>query len=73
MEDDAIPKTLPARNIPIVMKSQVKAEIERVTTRGILIPVSEPTEWVNLMAGVQKSNGQLRICLDPQPLNKVLV
>ena len=51
--------------ILIAIKSQVKAEIEHLTIRGILIPVSEPTEWVNQMAVVRKSNGQLRICLDP--------
>ena len=73
IENNAIPKALPARNIPIAIKSQVKTEIERQTTSGIPIPASEPTEWINQMAVVQKSNGQLRICLDPQPLNKVLV
>ena len=51
----------------------MKDEIDSLVERGILLPVSEPKEWVNQMAVVQKSNGKLRICIDPQPLNKVLV
>lgn len=73
VEDDATPKALPARNIPLAIKSKVKSEIDSLVERSILIPVTEPTEWVNQMAVVKKSNGQLRICIDPQPLNKVLL
>ncbi|XP_047987077.1 uncharacterized protein K02A2.6-like isoform X1 [Leguminivora glycinivorella] len=37
--------------------------IEKVTT---------PTDWVNAIVPIEKSNGQLRICLDPRPLNKAI-
>jgi len=73
VDSNATPKALPARNIPIAIKEQVKTEIDTLVERGILEPVSEPTEWVNQMAVVRKSNGKIRICIDPQPLNKVLV
>ena len=48
-------------------------ELEELTERGILIQVTEPTEWVNQMAIARKVNGKLCLRLDPQPLNKVLV
>ena len=51
----------------------MKAEIESLTKRGILEPVTEQTEWGNLMAVVRKQNGKLRICIDANQLNKVLV
>ena len=35
-------------------------------------PISEPTQWVSQMAIVNKKNGSLRICIDPQPLNTAL-
>ena len=41
--------------------------------RGILVPVDEPTQWVSQMAVVVKQNGNLRLCLDPQPLNQALM
>jgi len=40
--------------------------------RGILKPVTEPTEWVNQMAIAQKADGNIRICIDPAHLNKAL-
>ncbi|MCG8429883.1 MAG: DDE-type integrase/transposase/recombinase, partial [Candidatus Omnitrophica bacterium] len=66
------PKVLPARKIPLAMKDKVKAEIETLCQRGILVPVTEPTEWVSQMAVTEKSNGRYRICIDPQPLNEAL-
>ncbi|XP_052253072.1 uncharacterized protein K02A2.6-like [Dreissena polymorpha] len=72
VEEDAKPVVLPARKIPIAIQGQVKQELDKLVERGILVPVKEPTEWVNQMAVVRKSSGCLRICLDPQPLNKVL-
>ncbi|KAL3887489.1 hypothetical protein ACJMK2_027430 [Sinanodonta woodiana] len=73
LTDDAKPRALPARNIPLTVRTEVKEQIDLLIERGILIPVTEPTEWVSQMAITKKSNGSWRICLDPQPLNKVLV
>ena len=73
VDPNASPRALPARNIPLTIRDKVKEELEKLTERGILIPVTELTKWVNQMAIVRKVNGTLCICLDPQPLNKVLV
>lgn len=72
--DPEIPtKALPSRNIPLALKDDVKKELEKLVTRGILVPIQEPTKWVSQMAVVRKGNGSLRICIDPQPLNKALM
>ena len=34
--------------------------------------MNEPTEWVNSVVIVKKSNGDLRICLDPRSLNQAI-
>ena len=34
--------------------------------------VEEPTPWVSQMAVTEKKDGSLRICIDPQELNKAL-
>lgn len=39
---------------------------------NIIKAVSEPTEWVNSMVVVAKKNKDLRICIDPRDLNKVI-
>ena len=71
--DPTVPqKVLPCRKIPIAPREEVKAELDHLLSRGILILVEEPTPWVSLMAVVRKSNGKLRLCIDPQPLNVAL-
>ena len=32
----------------------------------------EPTDWVNSLVIVEKANGQMRLCIDPKDLNKVV-
>lgn len=73
ISSNATPVALPARNIPLAIRDNVKDELNKLVDRGVLIPVTEPTEWVNQMAVPRKRNGNIRICLDPQPLNKVLI
>ncbi len=36
----------------------------------VIVKVKEPTEWVNSMVIVHKSNNKIRVCLDPRNLNK---
>ena len=74
VERDAKPKALPSRRIPIAMQKEVKVQLDSLVERGVLVPVEEPTPWVSQMAITRKeSDGSLRICIDPQALNAVLV
>ena len=66
------PKVLPCRKVPLAIENDVKQELDRLVSKGVLEPVTEPTEWVSQMAIVHKNNGKLRICIDPQPLNSAL-
>ena len=38
----------------------------------IITPIEEPTDWVSSLVIVEKPNGQLQICLDPQHLNQAV-
>nr|XP_019546701.2 uncharacterized protein K02A2.6-like [Aedes albopictus] len=40
--------------------------------QGIIAYVDYPTDWVSNMQVVEKSNGGLRICLDPKALNQCI-
>ena len=71
-DGDIAPKILPCRKIPIALQQGVKTELDILVKRGILVPVDEPTQWVSQMAVVVKQIGNLRLCLDPQPLNQAL-
>ena len=71
-DSDVQPRTLPCRTVPIALRDRVKEELDRLTSIGVIEPVDKPTEWVSQMAVVEKANGSLRICVDPQPLNVAL-
>jgi len=38
----------------------------------IICKYNEPTDWVSALLTAEKPNGQLRVCLDPRPLNKAI-
>ena len=71
-DESVQPRALPARTIPIALRDKVKLELDRMVSLDIIELVDKPTEWVSQMAVVEKSNGSLRICIDPQPLNVAL-
>ena len=73
LREGAVPKILPARNIPFAMKDEVNEELHRLIKLGVLSPIDTPTEWVSQMAVARKPTGKLRICIDPGPLNEVLL
>ena len=41
--------------------------------QGIITKQTEPTPWVSLLMYPKKTNGKLRICLDPKDLNKAII
>ena len=66
------PVVNPPRIIPAALRDRVKADLENMERRGVIRKVEKATDWVNSMAIVEKPNGKLRICLDPQHLNKAI-
>ena len=69
---NAVPVVRDARTLPESRKAAVKAELERLTESGVLVPLDEPTDWVSQMSVAKKKSG-IRICIDPRPLNEVLM
>ena len=74
LEVDATVKPVitPARKIPFALRPRLKDELDQLTEKGVIAPVNEPTEWVSALAIATKKSGELRICIDPRPLNKAL-
>lgn len=59
------------RNVPIAMKTAVKAQLDTYQKEGHIADVTEPTDWISNMVIVKRPE-KLRICLDPKFLNKAL-
>ena len=72
--EDAVPTVRARRKCPIHRKDEIQAELDRMESQNIIekIPQGQPTEWLSSLAYSKKPNGKIRICLDPQDLNRNL-
>jgi len=66
------PVIQPPRKVPLHLKAKLRAELDRMEQQQIICKRTEPTDWVSALLTVEKPNGQLRVCLDPRPLNKAI-
>ena len=57
-------------SVPEALREPLRKELDSLVTQGILAKVSKPTDWVNSLVCVTKSNGALRLCLDPKDLSR---
>ena len=64
------PRILPCCTLPVAIRD--KAELDTLVDKGVIAPISEPTQWVSQIAVVNKKNGSLRFCIDPQTLYTAL-
>ena len=70
--DPSIPAVVhPPRKVPVSLKDKIKDELDRMEQIGVTVRQTEPTDWVNSMVAVVKSN-KIRICIDPRDLNKAI-
>ncbi|KAL8597750.1 hypothetical protein ACOMHN_001709 [Nucella lapillus] len=72
VDETVTPVIAPSCRIPHAMKKKVKTELEKLTEADVITPVDEPTSWCSRMVVATKKSGNLRICIDPRPLNKAL-
>ena len=72
LDPNFTPVVRPPRKVTLAMEECAKTELERMVKIGVVTPVSEPTEWVSQMVAARKKDGSIRICIDPQDLNKAL-
>jgi hypothetical protein len=58
--------------VPYAKLDKLKTTLEELGKRKIVATVDKPTDWVSNLVITEKKNGQMRICLDPKPLNKAI-
>ena len=72
VDSDCKPVILPARKVPVSVRDKFKEELKRLESLKVITPVDEPTEWVSQIVVAMKKSGELRVCIDPKPLNAAL-
>jgi len=72
VKEDVEPVVATARKIPYAQREKVRAELGRMEKLEVIVKEDGPTDWVNPIIVVDKPNGKVRICMDPQRLNQAL-
>ena len=72
VDETVRPVVHPPRKVPVALRDRLKEELDKLVKEGIITPVTEPTKWVSSLVLVNKPE-KLRICIDPQDLNKALL
>ena len=67
------PVRMPLRKLPFPIKERVRHTLDSMVSNGIIVQETEPSEWISALLAVAKNNGDIRICIDPKPLNKALL
>jgi hypothetical protein len=72
--DTSVPPVVNApRNQPAALRDRIKEALDDMENKGVIRKVEEPTDWVSSMVVVEKPKSKkLRICLDPQMLNRAI-
>ena len=72
IDESITPVQVRPRKIPLSTKEEVKTKLDTLTKQCIIEQVESPTPWISHLQPVRKSNGTVRLCIDPQNLNQAL-
>ena len=72
LDKEVRPVVHPSCRVPVPNKEAMKSELDKMVTNQIIVPVTEPTNWVSSVLAVPKKDGSVRICLDPKDLNTAI-
>lgn len=72
LKSNAEPVARPPRRVPLGIKDKLKKKLDELESMNIISRVKSPGEWVSNLVIIEKTNKSLRLCLDPQDLNKAI-
>ena len=58
IDEMVTPVQLPPRKVPLMVRNELKQELERLTDLGVMKEETEPTKWVSSLVIAKKSNGE---------------
>ncbi|GFV13662.1 transposon Ty3-G Gag-Pol polyprotein [Trichonephila clavipes] len=72
VQHNAVPVIHPPRRVPLALQPKLKSTLFRLEKEVIVSKVNKPTDWVQSLVIEEKPNGNIRLCLDPRDLIKVI-
>ena len=73
LKASAKPKAVPPRLVPNNLRGKLKKELDKLLDQGVIVRDTSPSEWLCPIVMAYKPSGEMRLCLNPQYLNKQLV
>ena len=71
IDEQAQPVGHAPRQVPLALLPRIKNKLDELVDRKVIIPVTEPTQWVSSMLAIVKPN-KVGICIDPRDLNRAI-
>ena len=72
VNQDIVPTQCSARSLPITKMKPVEEHLKKLVKDGVIVPEKASTQWCSQISVQTKENGDIRLCIDPRPLNKAL-
>ena len=73
LDPNVRPVQAQVHRVLVAKLGRVNEELERLSSEGIIKPVTQPTVWLSNILVKEKLNRKLRICIDPsQTINKAI-
>lgn len=72
LKPDAVPTRTSLRRLPLSVRGEVTAELQRLLQAGI-IERTEASQWISPVVVVRKKSGEIRLCVDLRGPNSQLV
>ena len=73
LKEDAIPFVHTPWKCSIATRPLIDKMLDKLLEQKVIIPVTQPTDWISSLAYLWKADGNLRTCLKPAHLNKVII
>ena len=70
VDDSITPQISPDRRGPEALKEKLKSEMNKLCDLKVITLVNTHTDWVSNRVVATKKSGNLRVCINPQALNK---
>ena len=65
VKNNVKPVVTPVHKVPHVLKPKLEKELKKMVDLHIAELIEKPSNWVNSLVIVEKSNGKLHICINP--------
>ena len=72
LREDAIPVVNTPRKCPTAIRLLVDKKLDKLLEQKVIVPLTEPTDQVSLLAYLWKADGDLRVSHNPRHLNKAI-